>query len=572
MNLFANKHALPRAISNIASIATASLALACAAGTVGSGASTSGSGGAQPIVMSRDERRVIGEFNDVRGVAVSRRSVFAVTSGGIAIYDRLFNAWERPFTAQSIFGGERITAMAADPVEDAVWFGTTGTLYMYRPQNDQLQRSIMLGAPDAIAFDASNLNDAFVRANGEWSRVSRIGGVTPIGAQLPATVKLVAQSSLNDVYRKFPALRNQQLFLMREQLANRPLPQFSVTSGALSPDRSSEAWLGTSTEGLWKVDPTFQQATALHFGLMERGVGSVATTGNGVWTGPLGAQRLRSGLTTTTNDLQQWRWIEGTLSVPLMGVRSFHLAIRGSRAWMGTDRGLILTQLDGNSEMVSWSALDGLPSDVVYAVAAKENGAWVGTAAGVAFVSDSGAPGNVVRNTRSRGISRVLLQGIPIYALQAVGDTLWIGANDGLYALSGATGALQRPVSDDPALRRPVRALAWSDSLLIVATDDELLRLSPRGSAIPSRIASLDLRPAGRISAMAMDDRTIFIAGSEGLLVLARPDRAGNTRFLRASTDLPGAALDVAISRDWVWVATPNGLVRLSRTSDGGLP
>ncbi|MEP6765322.1 MAG: hypothetical protein ABJB66_13475 [Gemmatimonadaceae bacterium] len=547
------------------------LASACASGSVGSTGASSGDSG-RPIVMSRDERRVIGEFNDVRGIAISRRSVFAVTSGGIAIYDRVFNTWERPFTGQAIMGGERITAMAADPVEDAVWFGTSGTLYVYRPQNDQLQRTIMLAAPDAIAFETGNANEAFVRANGEWSRVSRTGGVTPIGPRLPATVKFAAPSTLNDVYRKFPALRNQQLFLMREQLANRPLPQFTVTSGALSPDRASEAWLGTSTEGLWRVDPTFQQATALRFGLMERGVGSVAIAANGVWTGPLGAQRTRSGLTTATNDLQQWRWIEGTLSVPLIGVRSFDLSLRGSRAWMGTDHGLILTQLDGQSEMVAWSALDGLPSDVVYAVAAQENGAWAGTAAGLAYVSDSGAPNAAPRNTRTRGISRKLLQGNAVYALQPVGDTLWIGSNDGLYALNTTTGNLQRIENGDAAMRGPIRALAWSDSLLIIATDNEILRLSPRGNAAPTRVIALDPRPVGRVSAMAMDDRMIFLAGSEGLLAMPRPDHLGPSRMLSSSFDLPGAALDVAISRDWVWVATPNGLVRLSRNSDGGLP
>src|SRR4029078_12563867 len=107
-------------------------------------------------------------------------------------------------------------------------------------------------------------------------------------------------------------------------------------------------------------------------------------------------------------------------------------------------------------DMMVWNTLDGLPSDVVYAISARDNGAWVATSTGLAWVSDSGAPGAGARSTRSRGISRRMLDGIPVYALQAVGDTLWIGTHDGLYVVPGNTGVLSRPTGNEPALRRPI--------------------------------------------------------------------------------------------------------------------
>ena len=66
-----------------------------------------------------------------------------------------------------------------------------------------------------------------------------------------------------------------------------------------------------------------------------------------------------------------------------------------------------------------------------------------------------------------------------------------------------------------------------------------------------------------------MDDRSIVMVGTDGVVVLRR---AGGVRALRALRDIPGPVLDVALGREWIWLATPEGLVRLSRASDGGLP
>jgi hypothetical protein len=220
--------------------------------------------------------------------------------------------------------------------------------------------------------------------------------------------------------------------------------------------------------------------------------------------------------------------------------------------------------LDRTEAMARWTLLDGLPDDRVYAVAPRGEGAWVGTARGLVYVNDSAN----ARDARTRGIGVRLLENTPVYALQFVGDTLWIGSEAGVLALL-PTGELTQPRGSDPALRRRVTSLAWSDSVLLAGANDGVLQLRPGGGREPARMLELDVAQVGVLTRLAMDDRSIVMVGTDGVLVLRR---AGGLRALRAMRDVPGPVLDVALGRDWIWLATPEGLVRLSRASDGGLP
>lgn len=546
------------------------VAAACLAGCAPVSGTGGGGGGASSAGFGRrDERQRIGSFSTVQAVAVSRRFVYAASSGGIAIYDRALDVWLPPLTRDQGFTDQQITVLAGDPVEDALWFGVPGAVVSYRPQTEQLQRTIVVGVPEFIAFDRSGTGDAIVRSGGQWTRVSRIGISTPM-TRPPTPASVIAPSNLNDLYTRFPTLRVQPQLLLRDQAANRPLRQFALLSGAASPERVSDVWLGTDGDGLYRFDPSFLQAEALRFGLLEPGVGALALAADGIWAAGLGVSTVRGGLTFATNDLQKWRWLEGTINVPLTGMRAYALATRAERAWMGTDRGLVRVRLDGVNDVASWTTLDGMPDDRILAVAPRGDGAWVGTPRGLVYVSDS----TESKATRTRGIGARLLDNTPVYALQFTGDTLWAGTEAGLLAIpqpnGSAGGALTRPLARDPALRRPVRSLAWSDSVLLVATDDAVLRVAPRGGVEPERIPALDVLQVGQVTRVAIDDRALWLAGTNGVVMVSR--RTGALRVLRSPGDVAGPVLDLVASRDWLWLATPQGLVRYRRTSDGLIP
>ncbi len=575
----ASTRAVGRASAQALALTAAAIAAsACAAGygTATGGAAGGGAPGGGGSL--REERVVVGEYATIEAVAAGRRFVFVAAAGGLAAYDRLLAAWLPPVAATRSGLDDRPTAIAADPVEDAVWIGVPGGVLVWRPTVDQVQRTIIVGVPDLIAFDRGMGGDALVRAAGQWTRVSRAGLATPLVGRAPAASSLVLPATLDDVYRRFPGLRSQLLLLLRDTAPGRPMRAAPATAGTLSPDRASEAWIGTATDGLWRVDPTFQQAEPLRFGLADRGVGALARAADGVWAAGLG-QSPRGGLTLASDDLQRWRWVEGTVAVPLAGVTARALAVRAGRAWVGAEQGLYHVALDAAVDpelgVTRWSTLDGLPSERVFAVAARDDGAWAGTARGLAFVAEGGdargrpGRGRQPLDTLPRRVSRLVLENVPVRALQPVGDTLWIGSDAGLLALPGPEAELARPLGDDPALRRPVLALAWSDSVLVAATDDALLSLAPRGGRPAGRWPGVDPRQVGQVTRLALDARALVMAGTEGVLVVERA--GGGQRLLRVGPDLPAPALDVLATPAWLWIATPDGLVRWRRTGDGGV-
>lgn len=565
-------------------IAALSVGVLTGASCAVSGANTgTGSGSSGPLggFGQREERQRVGSFSNVQAVAVSRRYVFAAGSSGIAIYDRVMNSWLPPLTRDAGLTDQQITVLAGDPVEDALWLGVPGGVIMYRPLTEQLQRTIITGVPDLIAFDRGgaggatggatgvSTGDAIVRAGGEWTRISRVGIATPM-MRPPTASALILPRTLNDLYTQFPTLRTQPSLLLRSQPSDRPLRAVQIISGAASPERASEVWLGTAGDGLFRLDPAFMQSTPLPYGLMEPGVGALALAADGVWAAGLGQAFDRGGLSFVGSDLQRFRWIDGTIAVPLVGVRGLSLVTRASRAWLGTDRGLVRVRLDGTQAMQSWGVLDGFPDERVLSVATRDDGVWAGTARGLVYVSDS----SDTRNVRTRGVGVRLLDNMPVHALQFTGDTLWIGTEAGLMAIASPNGSVggvvSRPVGNDPALRRAVRALAWSDTVLLAATDDAVLRLAPRGGVEPVRVDLLDVRQVGRVTKVAIDDRTMWLAGTDGVVIVSRRD--GATRVLRVPGDLPGPVLDIAMNRDYLWLGTPQGLIRLRRRGDGGLP
>jgi ligand-binding sensor domain-containing protein len=132
---------------------------------------------------------------------------------------------------------------------------------------------------------------------------------------------------------------------------------------------------------------------------------------------------LRGGLTFASTDLQRWRWIDGTISVPMVGMRATSMSVRAARAWIGTDRGVVRARLDGTEEMAVWTLLDGLPDDRVFAVSARSDGAWVGTARGLVFISDT----SDTRSPRTRGIGTRLLDNTRCTRSSPSVIPLWIG-------------------------------------------------------------------------------------------------------------------------------------------------
>ena len=470
----------------------------------------------------RDDRVIIGRGSVIRAVGVARRFVYAVTSDAVLVYDRDRRAWLPPFTRDGGFDPSLVRAVAVDPDDDGAWL---------------------------------------ITAMGAWTLQPLTAFVTraPAGP-LPARLRA---STLESVYREFPSLEAFGRLLSRD---DRSLQSYPVISGARAPDRT-EVWLGTAGGGLLQVDPLFNRAEPIVYGLAVSGAGAIARAADGVWIAP--ASRVaepRLAITFTTSDLQRWRWIDDASRREFGGARATALVTGEGVLWMGTTRGLFRVPLDAGGAR-AFTTINGLPSEIVLSLLYRRERLWIGTASGLAqFHIDSADGGR-------QSVALVPAPRVPVRALFATGDTTWIGTDAGLFlAAPGDTDRLVPPAaaSTQPRLRQSVRAIAGADSAVFVALADGVLAFSVRSGGWREPFAAVPWRTVGDIDALAADARTLWAGGPLGVLAI---DRAtGGSRILRTGSDLPDAVTGIVLDGPWAWIATLGGVVRVRRSSDGLVP
>ena len=545
------------------------IALGCATG--GMAGSDDGMSPRGRAPLRREDRVLLSQFNEVTAVAISTRMVYMTTPGGLGIYDRTFASWLPPLTETDGFPQDRVTAIASEQTSDGVWIGTMGAVIYYRPALDIVVRTIIPGIVDRIMFDRRDYSvGAYVHAGGAWTLVSPTGFTTPVDpGRLPPVQFQDVPEGLRQIYQEFPSLQNFERLLTRDD----ELRTWPVSAGAKAPDRS-EVWLGTFGNGIYKVDPLFVQSEHEPFGLLDRGAGALALASDGVWVAGMGNGRLpRGGLTFASTDLQRWRWLEGAMNRPIAGARAWGLDLRERWAWIATEQGVMRMDTRNENDVQIWNATHGLPSDVALAVVARPDGAWIGTARGAILVRE--VPPESGRGRSRFTMGPVVASGIPVRALLFTGDTLWLGTDAGLlFARTGAdTVQAIRPsaLSSEPRLSRPVVALARSDTVVAVANADEVLRYDLRAGRLMPRMATVTFQQTGGITTMAMDERALWVGGPLGLWVIQRANETARFHPV-ASGEIAGPVNDIRLTRDFAWVATSNGVMRLRRNPDGTLP
>jgi hypothetical protein len=546
------------------------LACATASSNTGSGAATAAR---RAFSLRAGDRIVIPPMTVVRAIAMTDRYTFVATPAALGVYDRRFNEWQPPLTRIDGWPEIAVTAMMADPADpSAVWFAAENFVFHYRVGFGDVVRALVPErvVPSAFFVDPADMAaGVVVGGSSGLYRVSATGFVQPynpppVAAPRPGGTRArIVPQSVPAVYAQYPSLQNFERMLTQDKA----LRTWPVLSAASSPT-NSEVWLGTAGGGLFKVDPLFSRSEQMPFGLIGEGAGAIARAADGVWIGSLGnGITPRGGLTFTDNELRTWRWIDGGMASPLSGARITSIMSWGATVWVASDRGVV--QLDARTGDVlhRWDDMSGLPSAIALAVEATPDGAWVGTLRGLAFVhAAERAPGG----GRAVDVDPPVLVGSAVHALTRRGDTLWVASDAGVHVLPpGADQARRlRASTSDARLNLAVSAIATADSIVVIATSNgEVLRIHTATGDVLDAASFVNAAPVGRIYGLALDARTIWVAGERGVIGMRR--EGGVQQFFAAGRDLPSDAFGVTLTPQYVWIATRDGAVRLRRDDDG---
>ncbi len=503
--------------------------------------------GAPSRLWRPEERVLLTDLWRVTAVAVTQAVVYAATREALAVYDRAAGSLRETLGPGDGFPGG-ITAMVADPSDDTAWMAGTGTWAAYHPFGRRWDRGALPGFADLVVLDADDPSGgAYFRTSSGWYYVRKHGMMAELAPAAPPSGRRIAPLTQRDLLTQAPGLDAIRLTLERDD----QLQMTPMTAAVVSSVRG-EAYVGTDGNGVFRVDLASYRADRLPAGLLGAVTGALAVARDLVCAGAdARAGSIRRGVTCFRDDLAQFQYFTGSnVLANLPGTEVRRLALTPRAIWVATNAGLLRLPRNGGPAR-QFLERDGLPSADVRALAPAPDGLWVGTSYGLAVAADDGgrAPAE-----------RVATFGAGVLALAVTGDTLWIGSGTGLLVLMPGAAAPLVVEPDAPSFRAPVTALAVKGDTILAALDTRLaLRaggtwrlVDPPGTLI------------GRFTAAAADARGFWLGGTQGLAYYQ--PASGVWRALTSTGDIPLPVTDLAAGGDYVWVATPFGVVRLLRS------
>ena len=493
-----------------------------------------------------EERTLVTDLSGVTAVAATQMVVYAATRDALAVYDRTTLVLRDVVSTLDGYPGGQVTAMVADPTSDLAWLGGIGGWAQFDPLGRRFVGGTLPGTADLAVLDAGDPSrGAYFHTPAGWYFVPRMGIAAEPAREVPPPGRRIGAMSAQDLLSRAPAFDLVRMRIQRDS----HLRVWRLAAAAMPPV-STEAFVATDGNGLFKVELNGYDTQRLPSGLLAAPTGAVAASGDEICAGVDARFRsVRRGITCFAPELVQFTTYEGSAVSGMPGTVVRRLLETPGAVWAATDQGVLRVDR-GSGAVRRFDTFSGLPSPDVLALAPAPGGVWAGTARGIALLPDSDA---AVRATASQALSAGVL------ALAARHDTLWLGTGAGPYVLAPGADAPVSAAPDSPTRTLPVVALAFKGDTLLAATETTLSwcvagAWHPVGAPAPS---------IGTFTALAADARGFWVAGTQGLAFLA-PAR-GVWRALTALGDVPQPVSDVAATRDYVWAATPLGVVRLER-------
>ncbi|HET7041076.1 MAG TPA: hypothetical protein VFI13_03620 [Gemmatimonadales bacterium] len=493
-----------------------------------------------------EDRVVLGSMLRIQAVASSFDRLFVVGGGRVMYQDLGRPGWQGPFDAPVDAEFLDVRGSIVDPLDRSLWVVTGSGWLRYDPTLDRWDRGFAGGQVVAAGLDRGRPVDGlYLRLPTGWMVATRGGGIVTPAAEAPRPGQFISIGTLDEAARANPQLGG----MLSGTLMAPGLRTVRLNAAAPAADQSGW-WLGTDGAGLYWLPFGSVIPERRSWGLPGDEVGGVFAVPGGAWAVTDESLEGDAALVFVPEALDHFDWYFGdrVFGQPFRAVRVVHVV--DSLVWAGTDQGAVAFDRHG-VRVRRLDERDGLADRRILSIAARRGRLVLGTAAGVAEVSDSG-----VQRLAPNFVS-------PALALALSGDTTWVGTSIGLFATLPGMGDLRSAPGWDGVdlARHPVTALLWRGDTLVALTDRAVVWRDP-GTGHWTVGPDLDQR-VGRTHALADGRDGVWVAGSLGLGFA----RLGGPvmRLLASGDDLPGEAWDVSIDGDRIWVATPHGLVRFRR-------
>jgi len=486
-----------------------------------------------------EDRTVIGDFSRISSVATAIDRVYATSPSAVIIWNPQFRQWQGPYDPPDPTMLARVTGSLVDPLDNSLWLARLDGWVHFQPELQTWDQGVVPDGVLAIAFDGNDpTTGVYFRTRRGWLLLPR-GGLVPEQGRVPAHPTTPAR--VDDVIRANPTLQaNAAQILVDPRLG---VARFTAAARSID----NLGWyLGTWGVGLLFLPDGAALPERLPFGLRSPVVGAVFAWPDGVWAAQSRTTQSEAALTFVDRELKEFKSLQGLPASGLPFAQVRKMAGQGSALWAATDRGLARVAT-GNGRVDLLDESRGLPDSRVYAVVSRQGRLTVGTRRGLVRVDDS---------LRIERLAPRFAE--PALAVFPAGDSVWVGTQRGLLLALPGQPDLVRP-SDLAAasFQAPVVALSSLADTIVALTRDQMLWRNPATHVwtLGPNLSGL----LGGLIAFTPDGPGFWVAGERGVgfARLSTPP----LRPLRDG-DVPAATNDLAVDRDYLWVASDAGLVR----------
>ena len=460
-------------------------------------------------------------FRYITSAATDGNVVYFGTVGGVIRYDRTSQRWLDPLTITDGIPHERIDHIAYDPSNGRLWVGTpVGNAY-YQP-----------------TFR-------------EWYG----------GGEFPYDLER------ND-YRAddFPVLTTEFGYnYLNGTIMDMTLQEFTLTRGVS--DGFDKLYVGTWGMGPVLINARYRDLTMIPFGPYFSENSTVIRIDDNLW---LGDDRL-SGGALTKFDLKKgdWSWFQTRYTNGLASSRLTDGTNGKNCAWLGTEYGMVRYGYSDDDFSI-FADFSSLPSTTVLSVAANTLGAYVGTDNGLGFIAADPVEKNEnspnpdssdTPNNPGSGLPAKSLIGFRINSLKIISESLYLGTDKGVLRKNlSANRDFEYVNTPEGMLSTEIYNIEqMGDSLLFLTNRDiQIIDLKTEESSTLTDYRYFD---RWRLRRLAADSENIWAASDMGLWKYRIKD--GYSRLYTVadgmiSDDIRGLVID----GDFIWLATPEGLIR----------
>jgi hypothetical protein len=496
---------------------------------------------AQSRDWSPEDRAVIGDYTEIRAVATSTERIFVVTRSAVLVRSTVDRRWEGPYLPRDPGLLNDVVSAITDPLDQSVWLIRRSGWVHFDPAIRQFDPGVLPGPVSDAAIDRNAPGGGlFLRSGSQWYQATRGGGAVPSLA--PGSP--VRPPTVQEAIRDNPAIQaNVAGLLVTSRL--RPI---SYTSAARSSGFGGQGWiLGTTSAGVIAFPTGSGFPEPIRYGLPGDDATAVTVSGDDVWvvTGrtagtDVSVSRLSRGLDSVV-------WFQGPRATGLPFTTAQRIISDGSTLWLATDQGLLSVTPSDQPEIRDYQR--ELPDIPILDLERQGGRIGIGMRHGVAV------------HDRERGMLRYAMNfAEPAAAVLPGGDTLWVGTRVGLWFADSSMADLRRPpgYGDAPSEQEPVLDLVWRGDTLVALTASRLIWRNPASGSF-----TLGLSLGGNIGRpfrLVSGKGALYIAGTGGVGVIRL--NGPIMRSFRSPGDIPGEISDLAVDKDYLWVASDRGLVR----------